>query len=74
MLRHDAGSGAAFDPIDLTPGAPMGAGTIAVAPDLQVASVGTALVPVRVWADTAYGQLSVVANSLKIDGQPAKGG
>jgi hypothetical protein len=31
-------------------------------------------VPVRVWADTAYGQLSVVANSIKIDGQPSKGG
>jgi hypothetical protein len=35
-------------------------------------------VPVRVWADTPYGQLSVVANSLKIDGQapkePARGG
>ena len=26
-------------------------------------------VPVRVWADTKYGQLSVVANSVKIDGQ-----
>ncbi len=26
-------------------------------------------VPVRVWADTQYGQLSVVANSIKIDGQ-----
>ena len=26
-------------------------------------------VPVRVWADTKYGQLSVVASSVKIDGQ-----
>ena len=26
-------------------------------------------VPVRVWADTQYGQLSVVADSIKIDGQ-----
>ena len=31
-------------------------------------------VPVRVWADTQYGQLSVVADSVKIDGQPQKGG
>jgi hypothetical protein len=31
-------------------------------------------VPVRVWADTPYGQLSVVADSVKIDGQPQKGG
>jgi len=31
-------------------------------------------VPVRVWADTKYGQLSVVANSIKIDGQAPKGG
>ena len=29
-------------------------------------------VPVRVWADTQYGQLSVVANSIKIDGQAPK--
>jgi Protein of unknown function (DUF3108) len=29
-------------------------------------------VPVRVWADTRYGQLSVVANSVKIDGQTPK--
>ena len=29
-------------------------------------------VPVRVWADTKYGQLSVVANSIKIDGQAPK--
>jgi hypothetical protein len=32
----------------------------------------TFAVPVRVWADTQYGQLSVVANSLKIDGQTPK--
>ena len=31
-------------------------------------------VPVRVWADTKYGQLSVVASSIKIDGQAPKGG
>jgi len=30
-------------------------------------------VPVRVWADTQYGQLSVVADSVKIDGQSVKG-
>jgi hypothetical protein len=30
-------------------------------------------VPVRVWADTPYGQLSVVADQVKIDGQSAKG-
>ena len=29
-------------------------------------------VPVRVWADTKYGQLSVVASSIKIDGQTPK--
>ncbi len=29
-------------------------------------------VPVRLWADTQYGQLSVVADSLKIDGQQPK--
>jgi hypothetical protein len=29
-------------------------------------------VPVRVWADTKYGQLSVVANSIKIDGEAPK--
>jgi hypothetical protein len=29
-------------------------------------------VPVRLWADTQYGQLSVVADSLKIDGQPPR--
>jgi hypothetical protein len=29
-------------------------------------------VPVRLWADTQYGQLSVVADSLKIDGQSPK--
>ena len=31
-------------------------------------------VPVRIWADTPYGQMSVVANSIKIDGQTPKGG
>jgi hypothetical protein len=31
-------------------------------------------VPVRIWADTQYGQLSVVADSVKIDGQAQKGG
>jgi hypothetical protein len=31
-------------------------------------------VPVRIWADTQYGQLSVVADSIKIDGQALKGG
>ena len=31
-------------------------------------------VPVRVWTDTKYGQLSVVADSVKIDGQSQKGG
>jgi hypothetical protein len=30
-------------------------------------------VPVKVWADTKYGQLSVVAESIKIDGQSPKG-
>jgi hypothetical protein len=30
-------------------------------------------VPLRIWADTQYGQLSVVADSVKIDGQPIKG-
>jgi hypothetical protein len=30
-------------------------------------------VPVRIWADTQYGQLSVVADSVKIDGQAVKG-
>jgi len=29
-------------------------------------------VPVRLWADTQYGQLSVVADTLKIDGQQPK--
>jgi hypothetical protein len=29
-------------------------------------------VPVRVWADTQYGQLSVVADTLKIDGKSVK--
>ena len=29
-------------------------------------------VPIRVWADTQYGQLSIVADSIKIDGQPPK--
>jgi len=29
-------------------------------------------VPVRLWADTQYGQLSVVADAMKIDGQPPK--
>ena len=32
----------------------------------------TLAVPVRVWADTTYGQLSVVANSLKINGVTPK--
>jgi hypothetical protein len=31
-------------------------------------------VPVRLWADTQYGQLSVVAESIKINGQALKGG
>ncbi len=30
-------------------------------------------VPVRIWADTPYGQLSVVADQVKIDGQTVKG-
>ena len=30
------------------------------------------VVPLRVWADTPYGLVSVVANSLKIDGQAPK--
>jgi Protein of unknown function (DUF3108) len=30
------------------------------------------VVPLRVWADTPYGMVSVVANSLKIDGQAPK--
>jgi hypothetical protein len=30
------------------------------------------VVPLRVWADTPYGLVSVVANSLKIDGQNPK--
>ena len=30
------------------------------------------MVPLRVWADTPYGPVSVVANSLKIDGQAPK--
>jgi hypothetical protein len=29
-------------------------------------------VPIRVWADTQYGQLSIVADSIKIDGQAPK--
>lgn len=29
-------------------------------------------VPVRVWADTAYGQLAVVADSIKVDGRAVK--
>jgi hypothetical protein len=32
----------------------------------------TFAVPVRVWTDTKYGQLSVVADSVKIDGQSPK--
>jgi hypothetical protein len=32
----------------------------------------TFAVPVRIWADTQYGQLSVVADTLKIDGQTPK--
>ena len=32
----------------------------------------TFAVPVRLWADTQYGQLSVVADSIKIDGQTPK--
>jgi hypothetical protein len=32
----------------------------------------TFAVPVRLWADTQYGQLSVVADSIKIDGQSPK--
>jgi len=30
-------------------------------------------VPVRVWAETSYGMVAVVANSLTIDGQPLAG-
>ena len=30
------------------------------------------VVPLRVWADTPYGLVAVVANSLKIDGQIPK--
>lgn len=30
-------------------------------------------VPVRVWADTKYGVLAMIANSLKVDGEPPKG-
>ena len=30
-------------------------------------------VPVRVWADTKYGVLAMIANSLKVDGQSPKG-
>ncbi len=30
------------------------------------------VVPLRVWADSSYGVVAVVANSLKIDGQPPK--
>ena len=33
---------------------------------------GDYIVPLRVWADTPYGLVSVVANSLKIDGQAPK--
>jgi hypothetical protein len=33
---------------------------------------GDYVVPLRVWADTPYGVVSVVANSLKIDGQAPK--
>ena len=33
---------------------------------------GDYVVPLRVWADTPYGLVSVVANSLKIDGQTPK--
>jgi hypothetical protein len=33
---------------------------------------GDYVVPLRVWADTAYGLVAVVANSLKIDGQIPK--
>ena len=33
---------------------------------------GDYVVPLRVWADTPYGMVSVVANSLKIDGQTPK--
>ena len=33
---------------------------------------GDYMVPLRVWADTPYGLVAVVANSLKIDGQPPK--
>jgi hypothetical protein len=29
-------------------------------------------IPVRLWADTKYGQLSVVADTLKVNGQPPK--
>jgi hypothetical protein len=29
-------------------------------------------VPIRVWADTQYGQISIVADSIKIDGQAPK--
>ncbi len=34
----------------------------------------TFAIPVRLWSDTPYGQLSIVANSLKVDGQVPKGG
>jgi hypothetical protein len=30
-------------------------------------------VPVRVWAETKYGVLAVLANSVKVDGQTPKG-
>jgi Protein of unknown function (DUF3108) len=30
-------------------------------------------VPVRVWADTKYGMLAMIANSLKVDGESPKG-
>ena len=30
-------------------------------------------VPVRVWADTKYGVLAMIANSLKVDGRAAQG-
>jgi hypothetical protein len=39
-----------------------------------VAGGHSVAVPVRIWADTQYGQLSVVADSVKIDGQSVKGG
>jgi Protein of unknown function (DUF3108) len=32
----------------------------------------TFAVPVRIWADTPYGQMSIVADSLKINGAPPK--